>query len=68
MLGMKKVDTKALIKYIKQWVAIDKKTGKILVGDTSFKKVEDQVKDRAKGSTILFFVPPADKYLSPICQ
>lgn len=65
---MKNISVKEIIKNQGKYIALNKEESKILASDPSIKNLEKKLNKMRIKDTIIMFVPPVDKYLSPLCE
>lgn len=65
---MKNIKAEEMAKNQGKYVALDKKESKILASDLSIQKLEKKLKNMDIEDAVIMFVPPVDKYLSPLCR
>ncbi|MBI2431077.1 MAG: hypothetical protein HYV39_03620 [Candidatus Levybacteria bacterium] len=63
---MNKIDSKNLLKNQNKWIAISSNKKAILTSGKSIKEIENKLTKLRVKDAIISFVPPANKYLSPL--
>lgn len=64
---MKKVDLKKLSKYDDEYVAFSTKSSKILAAGKSINEIEKKLKKLDIKDAVIQYMPPLEKFLSPVC-
>ena len=65
---MKNVDIKKVIQNQKKYVVLTKDKVDILVSAPSIKEVEKKLIKLGVKDVVITYIPPVDKYLSPLCR
>lgn len=65
---MRKIDVNMLIKNQGKYIALNKGETKILASDFTIQGLEKKLKEMHEKDAVIMFIPPIDKYLSPLCQ
>lgn len=63
---MKIAYEKTLLSSQNKWIAVSSDRSDVLATGKSIKEVEDKLVKLRSGDAIITFVPPADKYISPL--
>lgn len=65
---MKNVDVKKIIKNQNKYVVLTKDKSDILVAGVSIKETEKKLDKLGIKDAVITYIPPVDKYLSPLCR
>lgn len=65
---MKKIDVDKIIENQKKYIVLTKDKSDILVSAASIQKVEKKLEKLGIKDVVITYVPPVDKYLSPLCR
>jgi len=65
---MKKVDIKKIIKNQNKYVVLTKDKSDVLVAGSSIKETEKKLNKLGIKDAVITYIPPVDKYMSPLCR
>lgn len=65
---MKKIDVDKIIENQNKYIVLTKDKSDILVSAASIQKVEKKLEELGIKDVVITYVPPVDKYLSPLCR
>ena len=65
---MKNVDVKKIIKNQNKYVVLTKDKSNILVSGASIQEVEKKLDKLGIKDSVINYIPPVDRYLSPLCR
>ena len=65
---MKKISVNKIIKNQNKYVVLTKDKSDILVSGSSIQDVEKKLSKLSIKDVVITYIPPVDKYLSPLCR
>jgi len=65
---MKKIDIKKIVKNQNKYVVLTKDKSGILVVGASIKETEKKLNKLGIKDAVITYIPPVDKYMSPLCR
>lgn len=63
---MSKLKLKELVKFSNKYIAISV-NNEIIASDSSVMKLEEKLKNRENEEIRIQYIPPVDKFISPLC-
>lgn len=65
---MKDIDINMLAKYGNQYIALSEDATKIFAAGKTVKQLQEKLERQHVKNAVITFIPPTDKFLSPLCR